>query len=220
VLGVAEVAAATALAVRRALEPALLPERLRPLHVLAACARPLGRRGHILRGRLVAQGTQRYEMLLPAIVERMLGCLPLTELVLRHMDLDELVATVDLDAAVGRLDVQAVVAMLDLDEVTRHLDIEAVLDRMDLTATVLDRVDMQKVADGVLSQVDLAAIVSQVLDEVDLPEVIRESTGDDGLRHRAQRAHARRQRRPARDTVRRLAPAAALPPAWRGRRAR
>jgi len=84
---------------------------------------------------------------------------------------------VDLDAIASRLDVEAVIQRVDLDAVAARIDINAVLDRLDLTETVLQRVDMRAVVDGVLAQIDLAVLVEGVLDEIDLPEIIRESTG-------------------------------------------
>lgn len=176
-LGVVAVALGTAGALRRAVRPPDLPERLRPIHLLVANLRPLGRRGRALRRQLTTEMAQRYDVLLPVIVERALRTLPLTDLVRRYVDVNELVADVDLDAIAGRLDVQAVVGRVDFDEVARQVDLDVVLDRLDLTTTVLTRVDMKQVVEAVLSRVDLASIVSQVLDEIDLPELIRESTG-------------------------------------------
>jgi hypothetical protein len=190
VLGVVAVASGTVRVARKALVPSFLPEPLRPASVLAAGLRPLGRHGRLFRERLTVDAMQRYDLLLPMVVDHVLRRLRLTDLVRRYVDLDALVAGVDLDAIAERLDVQAVVGRVDLDEVAGRLDVEAVLDRLDLTATVLERVDLrqvvdavvtrvdlQEVVDAVLTRVDLTAIVSQVLDEIDLAELIRESTG-------------------------------------------
>src|SRR5436190_4812345 len=177
VMGAVAVAAGTVAAARKALEPSFLPEPLRPIRVLAAWLRPLGRQGRVFRARLTVEAIQRYDLVLPMVVDRVLRRLPLTDLIRRYVDLDELVAGVDLDAIAERLDVQAVVKRVDLDEVAGRLDIEAVLDRLDLTAMVLERVDLREVVNAGVARVDLAAIVSQVLDEIDLAEIIRESTG-------------------------------------------
>ncbi|HEU5039116.1 MAG TPA: hypothetical protein VFT70_19065 [Nocardioides sp.] len=127
-------------------------------------ARPFLRAGRSWRLRVVRE----VDHLLPLLVDLA---------VRRYVDLDGLVATVDLDAAAERLDVEAVIARVDLDAIAARIDVEAILDRLDLTATVLERVDLEAVVDGVLARIDLAALVEEVLDEVDLPEIIRESTG-------------------------------------------
>jgi hypothetical protein len=136
--------------------------RLTPL--VAAGTRPLLRIGRSWRLRVVRE----VDHLLPLLVDLA---------VRRYVDLDGLVADVDLDAAAERLDVEAVIARVDLDAIAARIDVEAVLDRLDLTATVLDRVDMRAVVEGVLQQVDVARVVEEVLAEIDLPEIIRESTG-------------------------------------------
>src|SRR4051794_25250342 len=117
VLGAVAVAAAMVATARRALEPSFLPEPLRPTRVLAAWLRPLGRPGRVLRERLTADAIQRYDVLLPMVVDRALCRLRPTDLVRRHVDLDELVEGVDVDAIAERLDVQAVVGRVDLDAV-------------------------------------------------------------------------------------------------------
>ena len=136
--------------------------RLAPL--VEAGARPLVRIGRSWRMRVVRE----VDHVLPLLVDLALR---------RYVDLDGLVATVDLDAAAEHLDVEAVIERVDLDAVAARIDVEAILDRLDLTTTVLNRVDMKAVVDGVLQQVDLAGLVEGVLDEIDLPEIIRESTG-------------------------------------------
>jgi hypothetical protein len=170
-------AGAVVTVVGRALEPAFLPERLRPAHVVAGTLRPLVRLGRVQRGRLTREAARQLDVVVPVVAELIVGRLQLTELVRRHVDVDQIVSGVDLDAIVERLDLQAIVARVDLDEIAARLDVEAVLDRLDLTATVVNRVDFKALVDSVLAEVDVAGIVSQVLDEIDLPVLIRESTG-------------------------------------------
>lgn len=171
------VAGAVVAVVGRALEPAFLPERLRPAHVVAGALRPVIRVGRVQRVRLTQEAARRLDVVVPAVVELIVERIHLTDLVRRHVDVDQIVSGVDLDAIVERLDLQAIVARVDLDEVAARLDVDAVLDRLDLTATVVNRVDFETVVDSVLAEVDLAGIVSQVLDEIELPDLIRESTG-------------------------------------------
>ena len=155
VVGAVAVTAGAAQATARTL-------RLTP--IVAAGARPFLRAGRTWRLRVVRE----VDHVLPLLVDLA---------VRRYVDLDGLVSTVDVDAVAERLDVEPVIARVDVDAIAARIDVEAVLDRLDLTATVLDRVDMRAVVDGVLQQVDVAGLVEEVLDEIDLPEIIRESTG-------------------------------------------
>jgi hypothetical protein len=154
-VGAVAVTATTARATARTL-------RLTPLVV--AGTRPFLRVGRSWRIRVVRE----VDHVLPLLVDLA---------VRRYVDLDGLVATVDLDAVAQGLDVEAVIVRVDLDAVAARIDVEAVLDRLDLTGTVLNRVDMKAVVEGVLQQVDVAGLVEEVLDEIDLPGIIRESTG-------------------------------------------
>ena len=202
-LAVVAVALATTDAVRRAvrrrlapverlvLQPSFLPERARPGTWLSAGLRSAAARGRTRRERLGS----RFDALVPVAVDAAMRRVRPTEVIRRHVDLDELVARlavdavvaraardavaarVDVDAVAARVDVQAVADRIDLDEAARRLDIEAVLDRLDLTETVLQRVDLAAVASAVLTQVDVPTVVEGILDEIDLPEIIRESTG-------------------------------------------
>jgi hypothetical protein len=64
-----------------------------------------------------------------------------------------------------RLDLtELVIQRVDLDRVAQQLDIEAVLDRLDLTELVIQRVDLDRVA----QQLDIEA----VLDRLDLTELV------------------------------------------------
>jgi hypothetical protein len=57
-----------------------------------------------------------------------------------------------------------------------------VLERLDLTQVVLERVDLNAVADHldldrVLDRLDLATVARELIDELDLPDIIRDSSG-------------------------------------------
>ena len=119
----------------------------------------------------------------------------LTEVLLRHVDLDRIVAAVDLDAAVravdiedavrrvdldrlvARVDIDAVVSRVDVDAVAERLDLPRLVDRLDLTSMVVQRVDLEAVVDALLEQIDLVDVVQQVIEAIDLPGIIRQSTG-------------------------------------------
>lgn len=165
-----------------ALRPALVPPTWQPAHWLARAAED----GAVERTLLVRALSRRLDVLVPVLAEAVLRRTPVTELLRRYVDLDELLTGVDLDAAVGRVDldrvvqgvdVDAVVSRVDLDEAARRLDLEAVLDRIDLTSAVVSRVDLDVVVRAVLDRLDLIALAEEVIDGVDLPEIIRESTG-------------------------------------------
>ncbi len=108
-------------------------------------------------------------------IDAVIGRVDLTEIVLKQVDLDQVVSAV-LDG-LDEQQIAALAAKVDVDTIARRLDIEAVLDRMDLTQTVLKRVDLVRVVDAVLDQMDLIALANEIIDGVDLPEIIRESTG-------------------------------------------
>jgi hypothetical protein len=168
--------------------------------VLAAVAA----RGAGLRRRLAADGVDVLDRLLPAVVEEALRRVDLTQVVLRHVDLDRVVAEVDVDAVVrrvdveqvldrvdvdevvaradidavaARLDLERVLARVDVDAVAAKLDIERVLDRLDLTELAMKRLDWDVLVAAVLTHVDLEAVALDVIEAVDLPDIIRESSG-------------------------------------------
>jgi hypothetical protein len=119
----------------------------------------------------------------------------LTDLVVRYVDLNEVVASVDLDRAVARvdlnravtrvdvnaiaskLDLDAVASRLDVNAVAARLDLDAVIGRLDLTAVVLERVDLDLLVATIIGRMDLVGLAQEVIDGVDLPGIIRESTG-------------------------------------------
>jgi hypothetical protein len=162
--------------------PAPLPPQLHPRHWLGS----LGRRGAEARASSRQGIAQLLDALVPVVLEELLRRTDLTDTVVRHVNLTEVVAAVDLDAAAarldvnaiaGRLDLDAVAGRLDVDAVARRIDIDAVLDRLDLTAVVLTRVDLDALIHAVLERLDLPRLAEEVIDAVDLPEIIRESTG-------------------------------------------
>ena len=76
--------------------------------------------------------------------------------------------------------VSAVVSRLDRVDLAPVID--SVLDSMDLTEVVLERVDINAIADRVdldriLDRLPLVDLANYVIDEIDLARIIRESTG-------------------------------------------
>ncbi len=178
---------------RVALDPPMVPRRLRPQRWLAS----LAMQGTAQRDASRAWLLGFLDAAVPAAVEQLVQRVDLTGLVLRYVDLDGIVAEVDLDAAAKRLDVNAVVDEVDLEGAVRRVDLDAVVKRVDLDAVVarvdLDRaagrIDVDAVArrldlDAVLDRIDLTAVVLQrvdldalvraVLDRIDLPALAEE----------------------------------------------
>lgn len=118
------------------------------------------------------------------VVEAALTELDLTAIVLEHVDLDRVAATldfdgivaaVDLDAAVSQVDLNAAVRRVDLDQIVRRVDVDGIVASVDLAAVVdrvdidsiLNRLDLNELAarldiDGIVAQVDLQAIVDRL----------------------------------------------------------
>ena len=160
--------------------PPLVPTRLHPATVVADLAHVGRAEQDILRRRVEVLLDAWAPVLVEAVVER----IDLTRLVMEHVDLDGLVATVDLDAAVARVDldgavarvdIAAIIDRVDLDAVAAKLDVDAVVARADLDAAVrrvdieavLDRVDLDAVAakldvDAVVARADLDRVIARV----------------------------------------------------------
>jgi hypothetical protein len=175
--------------------PPLLPTRLHPATIMAEVAQT-GRSEQVLLRR---RAEVLLDALAPVLVEAIVERIDLDRLVMEHVDLDGLVATVDLDAAVARVDLDAAVARVDLDAAVARVDLDAAVARVDLDAAVarvdiaaiIDRVDLDAVAatldvdavvaradlDRVIARVDIVGIVEEVLEAIDLPAIIRDSTG-------------------------------------------
>ena len=126
---------------------------------LASALAAVAAQGEGLRRRITAGGEDALDRLLPAAVEEALRRVDLTQVVLRHVDLDRVVAEVDVDAVAARL------------------HIVRVLDRLDLTDLAVKRLDWDVLVNAVLAHVDLEAVALEVIEAVDLPEIIRESSG-------------------------------------------
>lgn len=68
--------------------------------------------------------------------------------------------------------------------------VTVVLDQLDLTELVIERVDLDRIAqqldiEAIIRRLDMAGIAHEVLTEIDLPEIIRESSASlvaDGVR--------------------------------------
>ena len=99
--------------------PALVPRRLQP----ATLVDGLARRGARHRTAATRQLQALVDQWTPVLLDQVLSRMDLTELVLRNLDVDRVVAAVDLDAAVARVDlvalVEEVIAAVDLPGIIR-----------------------------------------------------------------------------------------------------
>lgn len=139
--------------------PAILPSRLQPATVVTELAR-LGARHRVIAAQQVQALVDAWT---PVVVQQVLSRIDLTDLVLRHLDVDRVIDAADLDAAVARVDLDAAVARVDLDAVVGAVDLDGAVSRVDIEA--------------ILARIDLVAIVEEVIEEIDLPAIIRDSTG-------------------------------------------
>jgi hypothetical protein len=148
--------------------PPFVPARFQPATLLADVARR-GARHRVW----AAQGVERLlDQWTPVIVEMVVSRLDLTGIVIRHVNIDEVVQAVDLDAVVAGVDIDAVVQRVDLDAAVAGVDLDAVVRGVDINA-IAGRLDIGAVID----RVDVVAIVEEVIAEIDLPAIIRGSTG-------------------------------------------
>jgi hypothetical protein len=123
-------------------------------------------RGEAARTEVEQSARENVRRLLRWSVERVLAALDLTQLVLVHVDLDELAAGIDVDAVVARTDLDAAVGALDLDGLLARIDLDALLQRIDLDE-LASRVDLDSIVshvdlDAVLRRVDLDALASRI----------------------------------------------------------
>jgi hypothetical protein len=178
---------------RTALRPPLVPPQLQPVRVVAIVAGHGAARRHALQATIA----RALDELVPQVLAEVLRRARLTEMIVRYVDLDAVVAAADLDAAARRLDVAAILDRVDVDEVVRRVDVAAVVDRVDVDAVVgradfdaiLDRVDVDAVARrldleavldrpeltaAILRHLDLDALVEAILAHVDLVALAEE----------------------------------------------
>jgi hypothetical protein len=99
--------------------PAFLPTALQP----ATLVNEVARRGARQRARTAEQVGGLLDAWTPALVELVVSRLDLTSLVIRHVNIDDVVGAVDLDAAVAQVDlvpvVEQVLAEIDLPAIIR-----------------------------------------------------------------------------------------------------
>jgi hypothetical protein len=182
----------TSPAVSFALDPPLVPSRLRPRRFLREVAagwvtdRPGTARSLSAMSASIAPvatevvgGMVDHETLWPRAFA-LLDLNRVLDSMLAQLDLDRVVDTavsrLDLERAVRRLlegiDVTALV-----EEVLRGTDLSevanAALEQLDLTSVVLEHVDVDRLAAGILTQLDLDQVVDTAVSRLDLERAVR-----------------------------------------------
>ncbi len=157
--------------------PPLVPARLQPASIVADIAK----RGARDRAWVTESVVRLLDEWTPVIAELVVSRLDLTDIVTRHVNIDEIVEAVDLDAVAARIDLDAVVQRIDLDAIVQRIDLDAAVGGVDLNAAVAG-VDIDAIAgrldiDAVIERIDLIAMVEEVIAAIDLPAIIRDSTG-------------------------------------------
>lgn len=145
-----------------------VPARLQPTTVLAGLARRGARHRAWAR-----QGAERLlNQWTPVVAELVVSRLDLTDIVTRHVELDDVVREVDIEAVIARIDLDAVVKTIDLDAAVAGVDLDAAVEGVDIDA-IAARLDL----DAVMERIDVVAMVEEVITAIDLPAIIRDSTG-------------------------------------------
>jgi hypothetical protein len=135
----------------------------------------LAEHGERVRANVDRAAWQLFGRIVRALVEAVVASVDLTELAVRHINLDVLAARLDLDAAIARADLDAAVARVDIDAVLSRVDLTTIVDRLDIDAIVagvdieaaVARVDVDEIVarvdlDAILARLDLDAIVAGV----------------------------------------------------------
>jgi hypothetical protein len=107
------------------------------------------------------------DLVVPTVAEAALKRVNLTEMVMRNVDLDSLVATVDLDAVASRLDLEAIVARLDL---------------VHLAETVITGVDLPEIVRGSTGSMSSYAVRGARMQGISGDDAVGRALGR--LRHR------------------------------------
>ena len=138
-----------ALRSRAVWRPPFVPHGLQPATLVTAAAR----RGARQRARTAQQVGLLLDQWTPALVELVVSRLDLTSLVIRHVNIDDVVGAVDLDAAVARVDLVAVV-----EEVLAEIDLPAII--RDSTGSMAS----ETVRDARMTGINIDEAISRALD--------------------------------------------------------
>ena len=121
-----------------------VPARLQPTTMLA----DLARRGAWHRTRARRAGERLLDQWAPVVAELVVSRLDLTGIVIRHVNLDDVVKEVDLEAVVARIDLDAIVQTVDLDAAVAGVDLNAAIEGVDI--------------DAIAAKLDLDAVVERI----------------------------------------------------------
>ncbi|MBA4026410.1 MAG: hypothetical protein C0482_29055 [Gordonia sp.] len=111
------------------------------------------------------------KVIIREVIEALVVEVDLTELVKRHVDINEIATVIDLDTIAARIDIDAILNRVDLDAVIETVDLNRAVSGVDLDA-IAAKIDIE----AVIGRVDLIGLANEIIDGVDLQAIVREST--------------------------------------------
>ena len=100
------------------------------------------------------------------VVDAALEELDLADIIVQHVDLDEVAAHLDIDAVAARIDLDAIIDRVEVDKVVERVDVDKVIDRVDLDL-IADRLDLDRQVarvniDVAAERIDIDAIAARM----------------------------------------------------------
>ncbi|WP_207842756.1 hypothetical protein [Williamsia soli] len=111
------------------------------------------------------------KVIIREVIEALVVEVDLTELVIRHVDINQIATVIDLDTIAARIDIDAILNRVDLDAVIETVDLNRAVSGVDLDA-IAAKIDIE----AVIGRVDLIGLANEIIDGVDLQAIVREST--------------------------------------------
>lgn len=111
------------------------------------------------------------KVIIREVIEALVVEVDLTELVKRHVDINQIATVIDLDTIAARIDIGAILDRVDLDAVIETVDLNRAVSGVDLDA-IAAKIDVE----AVIGRVDLIGLANEIIDGVDLQAIVREST--------------------------------------------
>lgn len=111
------------------------------------------------------------KVIIREVIEALVVEVDLTELVKRHVDINQIATVIDLDSIAARIDIDAILNRVDLDAVIETVDLNRAVSGVDLDA-IAAKIDVE----AVIGRVDLIGLANEIIDGVDLQAIVREST--------------------------------------------
>jgi hypothetical protein len=120
------------------------------------------------------------KVLIREVIEALVVEVDLTELVLRHVDLNRIAAEIDVDTIAARIDVDTIAARIDVEAIVNRVDLDKIIETVDLDRAVAG-VDIDAIAakidiEAIIGRIDLIELADEIIDGVDLQAIVRDST--------------------------------------------